>query len=289
MSKAIVYGLIPGFSFDGFEGEITFERGIIISLAPQDIISKLLDSCSETLSTEDRKDIEGISYAIRIETEDSNKAIDKAIKNIHTFIATLRIVKPIIAYPQYFFSHHHEGKYYFLRIKGYLDFCYAIDADIEMHKFSVDLKPEIESLWMNMPQIVQNKGRVWMAHWLNEKAYLEKYHEFRVLFSAIALESLFSIDELRLTHNLSMRAAKFLSADPTERDKIYRRVRFAYNIRSMIAHGLKEEISHRQLWCAEIIFREGVRQSLFKIMSDSNLISIFDGKLQDYVRYFNSL
>lgn len=289
MNKAIVYGLIPGFRFDGFKNDIVFERGVIISSAPQDIISKLLDSCSETVSIEDRKDIEGVQYTIKIETADSYATIDSAIKNIHSFVATLRIIKPIIAYPQYIFSYHYDADYYFLRVKSELDFCYAIDADVEMHKFPVELISDLFSIWQNIPQIIQNSNRIWRAQWLCEKSYLEKYNEFRILFFAMALESLFGTSDAELGFSLSLRTARFLSDDLDNRKRIFRELKDAYNSRSSIVHGLRKRLSNTEIRTAEICFRENVRLSLLKIMQNRKLIDMFDGPQEQYHEFLKTL
>lgn len=289
MGRAKVFGLIPGFRFEDYENEITLSYGITICLSPNDITSKLLESCRDSISTDELEKISNCQYTVKIETDDSNEAAEKAIDNIHEFIGILRVVKPILAYPKYVFSYNYDGKYYFLRRKVCYDPCHAIDASVEMHKFPVDLTSEVIPIWNNVPQILQNNSRVKWAHWLSEKAYFEKYHEFRILNFAMALESLFSKKETQLTHKLATRASQFLTSDITMRDKIYRRVRFAYDVRSKIVHGLREEIQLRALRYTEIICREGIRTCLLKIMKDNNLICTFDGPSHDYDKYFASL
>lgn len=282
MSKAIVYGLIPGFRFDNFVEDITLERGVTICLSPNDIMASLLDTCKDLISAQDRKDIEGIKYALKIEIEDSNETIRRAINDIRSFIAMLRLVKPILAYPQYFFSYHYDAEYYFLRIKDNIDSCYAIDADVEMHTFPVDQISVVIPIWQNTPQIVKNDNRVWMAHWLCEKAYLEKYNEFRTLYFAIALESLFGTSDAELRFSISLRTARFLSKDANERKKIFQDVKNAYDIRSSIVHGLKRTLSVPVLKKTEITLRESVRKCLLKIMQDGNFIEAFDSPTEKY-------
>lgn len=289
MSKAAVYGLIRGFRFDNLSDELAFNENISLCITPDNIKTKLLDSCRDSLSPDDFSNIEKCQYSVKLLTNDTNEEIDETIKQMHQFLSVLRVIKPILAYPQYIFSYHENIGNFFLRVKSPLCSCYSIQRKLEFHKFPIEQLSEVRPLWMNVPQIVRNGKRVWAAHWLSEKAYIEKYHEFRVLFFAVALESLFSLHEANLTRNLAGRAANFLISDEQLQGKCIERICLAYNVRSKIVHGSDERIRETELLASEIIFRETVRSSLLKIIPDENLIRIFDGNIENYQNYFNGL
>jgi len=294
--RVIAYGLINGVGFIdysiGEEGigkyvskEIEFSRSTSICPQPDDILVKLdMEQNKRDFSEKMRKEVSNGMYAIRIlvkttRSEEPTK-IDNAFNDIDIFLSTLRIIKPNLAYPKYRFVFYPEEDKYFYLSRGSLSNCFSIEMnmdkkDIWLRKFDAGLAGAVEKIWNNIPRITLKKNRVLLALKLQEAAYREYANETRILLFAIALECLFSTERTDLMHNLASRSARFLSDDAVERKRIYHQVIFAYNIRSMIVHGLKDSIIRCKYSFAEIIFRECVRCSLRKILGEDNFINAF--------------
>ncbi len=294
--QVIAYGLIKGIGFiDYSKGEtgigkylsreIKFSRNASICPQPDDILVKLdMEQNKKDFSEKMRREVSNGMYAVKIlikttKKEESTK-IEKAFNDINIFLSTLRIIKPNLAYPKYKFVFYPDENKYFYRSRSHLSNCFSIEMnmdkkDIWLRKFDVGLTGAVEKIWNNIPRITSKKNRVLLALKLQEAAYLEYANEIRILLFAIALECLFSTERTDLMHNLASRSARFLSDDAIERKRIYHQVILAYNIRSMIVHGLKDSIIRCKYSFAEIIFRECVRCSLRKILAEDNLINVF--------------
>lgn len=289
MSQAVVYSLIPNFKFDGFQTDLQTSCSITICRNPHNILSKLLNDSKKYISTINQDRIDNIRCVLTVETDDNNESINNGINKIEKFIALMRIVKPVVAYPQYCLSYHRAGDYYSIRRLDTRKVCYAIDSNTEMHKITIDKIPVLESMWINLQKIAKTNQRIWGALWLHEKAYYENYHEFRILNFAIALESLFGTSDAELRYSISLRCARFLSDDSIKRREIFEDVLYAYNIRSNIVHGLRKKIKKPELKKAEICLRENVRNCLIRILKDPNLINKFDGSKKIYNEFVKDL
>jgi len=128
-----------------------------------------------------------------------------------------------------------------------------------------------------------------VAFWLNEFAYQKKQGEFKILYFAMALESLFGISNYELRFRLALTTARFISNDPGEREEIFNKIKEAYDIRSSIVHGLRKELTLSEIRLAEISLREYLRRALLKIMQNKKLIRIFDSPGDTYGRFIKAL
>ncbi|MBA7658101.1 hypothetical protein ES703_66049 [subsurface metagenome] len=127
---------------------------------------------------------------------------------------------------------------------------------------------------------VKMQGATWVAIYSLITALMERTWEVRYLLFWIALEALFGSDDPReITYRLSQRTSLFLGRNKEEAKGLYPRVKEGYGWRSKVVHGmhlgkLHKEESERILFDTE----ELVRSSLFRILMDSELISIFSSK-----------
>lgn len=296
--QVVLYGLIRGFGFIDqgkyLSKEIKFSRNTAICPPPNDILEKL-EQHEEYLSENMKKAISSGRCAVKIvlttNKRDESTKLKKGFDDMHKFISTLRIIKPNLAYPQYEFVFYPQRNKYFLRTLSHLSNCFSIEMninqkDISLRKFDISLTANVEEIWNNIPQITSSGNRIWLAFNLHETAYLEYTNEVRILLFAIALECLFSTERTNLMHNLASRTARFLTDNIKMRERIYRHIILAYNIRSMIVHGLKDSIAHYKYRFAEVIFRDALRQCLRKIIKDEILINVFISRDQKVYNTF---
>ena len=300
MSRINVFGLIPRFEFYHDENgkdiylarEIHFDRGVTICkpIAHAFYISQY---SKEYLSKKDRDMIKDSIFGVRLDVEtrksDEFEKIDKAINDIHLFIAMLRIVKPVLAYPKLVFAYCPSDKHISVKGTSHLDSCYSVEDTPDLRKFSIDCLPEVNNLWKNLPQVSTNNSRIWRTFKIYDTAYLQRYGDIRILLFAMALESLFGTSDTEIIFSLSLRTARFLMKVQDERKKTFQDIKKAYNIRSSIVHGLRKKLSETELKNAEITLRECVRKSLLKIMKDSDLINTFDGPVEEYNAFLTDL
>ncbi len=289
MNEMQSFGLLTYMPFGDLQSEIKFERGISITPVQQNSFGKIEEIDRGRVSEEDFKIINSYNNAVKKEY-DTPTTYAHAENDILCFVATLRIVKPILAYPNYFLHYiPHTMEWRFN--KHNIDSAFSIEEheNNDLREFPVNRLPEVIPLWENMPDIQTNKGRVWIALWLNEFAYQERQTEFRILYFVMALESLFGISNSELRFRLSLTTARFISNDFGERDEIFTNIKKAYDIRSGIVHGLRKELELSDLRFAEINLREYLRRALLKIMQDRSLIQIFESTDEDYNKFIKNL
>jgi len=297
--EIVAYGLISGCFFIDQEQylsrEIEISRKIVICPRPTDILKNLEPQQEGHLSKDMKDEIFNGMFAVKsaliTNKKDESTKLKKVFDDIHKFISTLRIVKPNLAYPQFEFVFYPQENRYFLRTLSHLSSCYSSEMDLDgkdilLRKFDISLAENVKEIWDNIPQITVSRTRVWLAFGMNESAYREITNEFRILFFAIALECLFSTERRNLMHNLASRTARFLSDNIKMREKIYRRIIKAYEIRSMIVHGLKKPTAHCKYRFAEVVFRDMIRQCLEKIIKQKSLINIFTDQGQKVYNTF---
>lgn len=101
------------------------------------------------------------------------------------------------------------------------------------------------------------------------------------------LEAIFSTSSNEITHQLSERVAFFCANNSTERLEIYKKLKNAYSIRSLIIHG--DKLSSKRVSELENISKECdviLRKSLLKILQSDELLNIFKSKAENINEYF---
>ena len=113
---------------------------------------------------------------------------------------------------------------------------------------------------------------------------------YKISHYCSAFESLFTTDSSELSHRLSERAAFFLRETFPDKLETYNTLKQAYNVRSKLTHGdvLKEsqieKIPDLSVGCDTIL-----RATILKILSDEQMLLLFDGKNEKIDEYFNQL
>lgn len=109
--------------------------------------------------------------------------------------------------------------------------------------------------------------------------------ETRLVNFSIALESIFSTDNIELSYRISLRVSFLLGNNSAERKEIFENVKGIYNIRSKIVHGsvLRKKEKDKLLKTVEKL-EVYLRASIIKILKEPKLISIFkdSSKINDY-------
>ncbi len=135
-------------------------------------------------------------------------------------------------------------------------------------------------------QSLSKKSSLWVPIHSLIQALTAPYPEVRFLLLWVALESLFGCDS-EITHKISERIAFFLGSRKGVAKEIYEKVRRSYKLRSKIVHGRdvasQSEQSEGILYETEFF----VRDSLFKILENSQLRGVFDGQRRE--EYLNNL
>ena len=151
--------------------------------------------------------------------------------------------------------------------------CHPRDEETVLSPEDVELARGLHASLVQLPQDHSVRTAVhatWAALQMNMR-------EIRYLLLWIALEALYGPEDAReITFRLAQRMALFLAEDTSEARKIFAAAKKGYRFRSKVAHGRWKQEPTADLQIAEA--ETFVRQSLLKILGDSQLTATFRGK-----------
>lgn len=316
MKNTVLYCFVSDIRLEDLESDFKLLDNFTVSTNEENIESQLLTNTKyESLSEEDYRNIKNCCCVIKVEMkEDSPDERKVALKHIYYFMALLRVVKTNTANPHYYIMRHGDDFCFPIGPHNTIAQCYGLEmnllydyekavrlgkepsnedkekklltAVLNLKRISVVDLDKTKELWSNVEVINKNNLRVNTALRLYETAYCERFREFRTLYFAMALESLFATTDAELTFSLALRTTRFLEKNYRNRKEIFKDICISYDIRSRIVHGLVSKITTPELKHAEFTFRENLRRSLFSIASDSSLINKFDdiGEHKSYLK-----
>lgn len=316
--KCTLYCYVTGVRFEDYEQDFLVEDGFVISRNDDDTVVNLLkEKKYDYFCKTDYQKMQGCGLVMKVQMKDDEKKTeDMAIKKIVNFLKVLRVIQPNEANPHYFIMHYHNGDVMSIGPPDTLATCHSLERNlyniytnaVNRREVVPDNKKEDElfqnlmklfkiyttylirtkDLQKNIPQIFENNHRVRIALDLYDTAFYERYREFRTLFFAMALESLFATPHTELTFSLDLRISRFLAKEFRERKKIFNKICCAYVIRSKIVHGLVSKLKPQTLKFGERTFREYLRKSLLTITQNKQLIDLFDNSIE-HKRYLKQL
>lgn len=135
----------------------------------------------------------------------------------------------------------------------------------------------LKNIWKNVRDLWnanQSKSRVINSLTHFYYSWNVYYIEQTAIFASIVLENLFSPHSKdELSHQISFNVCQFLGRDKEDKQKIYKKIKNYYSIRSKIVHGNmandKEENAIPE-------FFKIICTLLTKILSDKTIVDIFD-------------
>lgn len=158
------------------------------------------------------------------------------------------------------------------------------DARIPLHEYTAN-EHQLNDFKLAYPLInaltgLDEGGTLRIATHSTIRALTEQDWALRFLVLWIVLESLFGPEDPReTTYRLSQRLALFLGKNNSEKQDLFSEVKSSYSWRSKLVHGFRlAKLTPEKSQSLILQLESVVRRSIVAILSDSSLISIFNGK-----------
>lgn len=279
-----------------------FTDRVSLSTIPEWLLAEKNPSMNDPLRPELRETIKDkTTYCIAVEYEadalgspdpewagESPRAIQEtATASVFDIFLSFWLVRPTSFY---FREVAHivtnDSEYVIRQIERYDPFCALQGYSNESYGIE---ELERVRLLFNSLRSLSIRGTIRTASQVTAQALPEQGWALRFLMLWLALESLFGPEEPReTTFRLSQRIALFLSADRSMAQELFSQVKASYAWRSKVVHGLrlarlKSQESQRLI----VELEDVVRRSLMAVLSDSLLITKFDGGARE--RYLDGL
>jgi hypothetical protein len=123
----------------------------------------------------------------------------------------------------------------------------------------------------------------WTAAWFLIRAVTDSLWQGRYLWLWIVLEALFGADNPNETlYRLAQRIALFTASQPPEAKQRFREIKDAYTWRSKLVHGGRtRSLTAEKSKLLTSVVELAIRQGLDRILTNPELIKIFDSKGRD--------
>lgn len=241
-------------------------------------------------------ELENSNYWLVAEYESSQKEDcedDVNIRNLSKALLTMmRIVRPSRVYEYVIMTYVIEEEFYrAIYHAATIGEAYILANQFEFeYVFTDEDILRIKEIFSNFHKYHVNdnivgEGRIQSSILFFKVATETFRNETRLVNFSIALESIFSTDNIELSYRISLRVSFFLGNNSVERKKIFEEVREIYNLRSRIVHGnvLKKKEKNKIPKTLENL-ETYLRASIIKILKEPKLISIFkdDTEINNY-------
>jgi hypothetical protein len=237
----------------------------------------------------DRDDLNECDLSIcRTLEEDTEPKRREAYHDVDNLLTSMRIVRPMRAYPLCrLIIDGNETK--FLQKLNDIPYIYDPD-DFEKEELKERDVEILRVIHLAFKECFKVRKRLWNAHYMYGKSFFEYYSDYRLVFLAIALESLFNTDPVEVTYKIANRSSWFLGEDKIERRELFGQIKSAYRYRSKVVHGgtiPNKDIS--TLYDYTKMLTLIMQKVLLKILRDNTLIKRFDGDNENLGAYFDGL